>query len=105
IRVVATTKQPAVLVKYFLRFPLIVQVEEQTKTSCVVRLADGSRVSLVAVRPAEFALTLLTETGSQAHLAKLQQVAQSNRKGKSTRGKLDSRSSGPKTEAELYRRW
>jgi len=105
VRVVAKTTKPANVVEYFLRFPLIVQVEEQTKTSCVVRLADGSRVSLVAVRPAEFALTLLTETGSQAHLAKLQQVAQSNRNGKSTRGKLGSSSSAPKTEAELYRRW
>lgn len=106
IRVVAKTKQPAVLIKYFLRFPLIVQVEEQTKMSCVVRLAEGARVSLVAVSPAEFALALLTETGSQAHLARLQKIV-NNGSAKSTRGKSTTRvrTSAPKTEAELYRRW
>ena len=108
IRIVAKTKHPAALIEYFLHFPLIVQVEEQTKTSCIVRLAEGARVSLVAVSPAEFALALLTETGSQAHLAKLQEIA-NNGKARSKRGKSSARptvqSSTPKTEAELYRRW
>jgi DNA polymerase (family 10) len=107
IRFVANTKQPAGLIEHFLRFPLIVQVEAQTETSCIVRLAEGARVSLVAVRDAEFALALLTETGSKAHLAKLQPIAASNEKAKSKRGKV-SRSaqlSSPKTEAEIYRRW
>ncbi|HEX3282293.1 MAG TPA: DNA polymerase/3'-5' exonuclease PolX [Pyrinomonadaceae bacterium] len=106
IRVVAKTKQPAVLIKYFLRFPLIVQVEEQTKTSCIVRLAEGARVSLVAVSPAEFPLALLTETGSQAHLARLQEIAV-NGNAKTKRGKSQTtiRPAAPKTEAELYRRW
>ena len=40
-----------------------------------MRLAEGARVSLVAARPAEFALALLTETGSTAHVNKLQQIA------------------------------
>jgi len=108
IRVVAKTKQPAALIKYFLHFPLIVQVEEQTKASCIVWLAEGARVSLVAVSPAEFALTLLTETGSQAHLTKLQEIA-SNGNARSKRGKSNTRAtarpSTPKTEAELYRSW
>ncbi|MEO7970853.1 MAG: PHP domain-containing protein, partial [bacterium] len=105
IRVVAKTKQPAALIKYFLHFPLIVQVEEQTKASCIVRLAEGATVSLVAVSPAEFALTLLTETGSQAHLTRLQEIA-SNGNAKSKRAKSPpARSSAPITEAELYRRW
>ncbi|MDQ1639335.1 MAG: polymerase [Pyrinomonadaceae bacterium] len=108
IRVVAKTTKPANLVEYFLRFPLIVRIEEQSKTSCIVHLADGSRVSLVAVRPAEFALALLTETGSPAHLAKLQEIA-NNENAKSKRGKSTPRAivraSAPKTEAELYRRW
>ena len=43
--------------------------------ACTVRLADGARVSLVAARPAEFALALLTETGSKAHVNKLHQIA------------------------------
>ena len=108
IRLVAKTKLPASLIEYFLRFALIVQVEAQTKTSCIVRLAEGARGSLVAVSPPEFALALLTETGSQAHLAKLQEIA-NNRSAKSKRGKSNTRAtvrpSAPKTEAELYRRW
>jgi DNA polymerase (family 10) len=108
IRVVGKTPKPANLVEYFLRFPLIVRIEEQSKISCVVQLADGSRVSVVAVRPAEFALALLTETGSPAHLAKLQEIV-NNGSAKSKRGKsttrATARASAPKTEAELYRRW
>jgi DNA polymerase (family 10) len=109
IRLVAKTKQPASLIEHFLRFPLIVQVDAQAKTSCIVRLAEGTRVSLVAVRPAEFALALLTETGSQSHLAKLQEIAAKNGKVKSKRGKANTRRtarlSAPKTEAELYGQW
>jgi DNA polymerase (family 10) len=109
IRLIARATKPANLIEHFLRFPLIVQVEEQTKTSCIVRLAEGARVSLVAVPPAEFALALLTETGSQAHLAKLQEIAANNGQAKNKRGKSNTRAtaqlSDPKTEAELYRRW
>jgi DNA polymerase (family 10) len=75
IRVVANTKRPAELIEYFLRFPLIVQVETQVKEACVVILAEGARVSLVAARPDEFALALLTETGSRTHVNKLQDIA------------------------------
>jgi len=109
IRIVAKTTKPAGLIEYFLRFPSIVQVEEQTKSSCIVRLAEGARASLRAVHPAEFALSWLTETGSQAHLIKLQEIAAGNGKPKAGRGKSSARSrapvSDPKTEAELYRRW
>src|SRR6185295_12785492 len=75
IRLVANTKQPAALIEHFRRFPLIVEVIEQMEEACIVRLADGARVSLVAARPPEFALALLTETGSKAHVRKLQQIA------------------------------
>lgn len=107
IRVVVKTKQPAKLIEYFLRFPLIVQVQEQTKASCTVRFAEGARVSLVAVREADFALTLLTETGSQAHLAKLEQFASAKKKLKGTKssGRVPAAAAYPKTESELYRRW
>ncbi len=108
IRLVAKTKQPASLIEHFLRFPLIVGVEAQAKTSCIVRLAEGARVSVIAVPPQEFALALLTETGSQAHLVKLQQIA-NNGKAKSKRGKVSTRGaarlSAPKTEAEIYGQW
>jgi DNA polymerase (family 10) len=109
IRLVAKTTTPASLMEYFLRFPLIVQVEEQTKTSCTVRLAEGARISLLAVSPKEFTLALFAETGSAMHLAKLQQIAANNGKAKSKRSKVNMRAtaqvSHPKTEAEIYRRW
>src|SRR5712691_1807307 len=109
IRLVADTNRPLSLIEYFLRFPLIVQVEEQTRASCVVRLADGARVSLVAVRPAEFALSLFTETGAKAHVAKIQQIASgkhlgSNRGGGKTPSRKSARAFALKTEEDIYRR-
>jgi DNA polymerase (family 10) len=107
--VVAKTTKPENLIEYFLRFPLMVKVLEQTKTSCLVQLAEGAKVSFVAVRSTEFALTLLTETGSTAHLIKLQEIGTNNGKTKTKRGKSSARATAPvghpKTETELYRRW
>ena len=75
VRLVANSKRPATLIDHFLRFPLIAEVVEQMEEACTVRLAEGARVSLVAARPAEFALALLAETGSKAHVNKLHQIA------------------------------
>jgi DNA polymerase (family X) len=108
IRLVANTKRPAALVEYFLRFRLIVQVLEQMEEACTARLAEGGRVSLVAARPAEFALALLMETGSKAHVSKLHQIAseggnRSEAKGK--RSKTPSRKSARSTkltEEDIY---
>ena len=47
LRIVAgATQNPAALVKHFLRLPLIGGVEQQNRSSCIVRLVDGLRVSL-----------------------------------------------------------
>jgi len=105
IRLVANTKRPAALVEHFLRFPLIVEVIEQMEEACKVRLAEGARVSLVAARPAEFAIALLTETGSKAHVNKLQQIASGDGpRGKSKKGKRPARAKAraPKNEADIY---
>lgn len=71
IRFVGSTSQPSALVEHFLRFPLIVQTETQSENRATVVLADGSRVSLVAVPPDEFAVTLFAETGSSKHVSKI----------------------------------
>jgi DNA polymerase IV (family X) len=71
IRFVGSTNQPAALVQHFLRFPLIVQTETQKENRATVVFADGSRVSLVAVPPDEFAATLFAETGSSKHVSKI----------------------------------
>ncbi len=106
IRIVANTKDPAKLIEHFLRFPLIVQVLEQMEEACVVRLAEGARVSVVAARPAEFALALLTETGSKAHVSKLQRIASGDGAKRSKRSKTrtntSARSAKLQTEEDIY---
>lgn len=109
IRLVANTKRPAALVEHFLRFPSIAQVLEQMEEACTVRLAEGARVSLVAARPSEFGLALLTETGSKAHVNKLQQMASGERPGANDKGKRrkgrarkSARSTELQSEEEIY---
>jgi DNA polymerase (family 10) len=103
IRLVANTKRPPALVEHFRRFPSIAQVLEQMGEACTVRLAEGARVSLVAARPSEFALALLTETGSKAHVNKLQQVASGEghtANGKAKRGRGQTRKSARSTKLQ-----
>jgi len=109
IRLVANTKQPSKLIEHFLRFPLIVEVIERMEEACTVRLVDGARVSLVAARPPEFALALLTETGSKAHVNKLHQIANGEgpeanaKRGKKKRTRRPTRSVGLlKEEEDIY---
>lgn len=108
IRLVANTKQPAALIEHFRRFPLIVEVIEQMEEACTVRLADGARVSIVAARPPEFALALLTETGSKAHINKLQQIANgegpksNTNQGTRKRAPRSPRSAGLLKEEDIY---
>jgi DNA polymerase (family 10) len=75
IRIVGSSNRPAALVEHFLRFPMIVKIEDQTDTSCSVQMTEGARVSLRAVEPNQFALALFWETGSEAHLSKLHEIA------------------------------
>jgi len=99
IRLVANTKRPAALIARFLRYPSVVEVVEQMEEAAIVRLADGARVSLVAARPNEFALALLTETGSKSHVNKLQRIAS----GEDSRPRKKRRTqSGLQTEADIY---
>ena len=79
IRLVASSKNPAAIVKHLLRFPLIIKVTEEADSSCVVEIAEGATVSLRAVEPNQFGLALFWETGSEPHLKKMQDIA--NRKG------------------------
>jgi DNA polymerase (family 10) len=103
IRIVVNTKKPAALVKHFLRFPLIVEVIEQMEEACTVRLAEGARVSLVTAHPSEFALALLTETGSPAHVNKLHQIASdgSRPKSKAKQSKSLGRKTGSSGELRI----
>lgn len=107
IRLVANTKQPATLIAHFLRYPQIAEVIEQMEEACTVRFAEGVRVSLVAARPEEFALALLTETGSRKHIDKLQQIANGEGQKPSHRkaekhAKRSRRRSGLQNEEYIY---
>src|SRR5204863_4370312 len=62
--IVASAKNPKSLVDYFVRFPMVVRTEEESRAHAVVQLSEGFRATLVAVKPEQFAVTLLTATGS-----------------------------------------
>ena len=117
IRVVASTNQPSGLIKHFLRFSLIVQVQHQSANTCTVLLADGTRACVIAVRPGQYLLTLLFETGSEAHLNRLRQLSKvrnlslnnrnvgfQQRSGKPARTMRPTKSSPDiRSEADVYR--
>jgi DNA polymerase (family X) len=117
VHVVASTNQPSGLIEYFLRFPLIVQVLQQSDNACNVLLADGTRAAVIAARPRQYLLTLLFETGSAAHINRLRQLSKvrnlslNNRSvGFQERGVKQARTRRPKkrlpqirSEADVYR--
>jgi DNA polymerase (family X) len=96
IKLVAATNQPAALVQHFLRFPYIVQTESQTDDRASVMFADGSRVSLFATNPDDFAATLFAETGSRAHVSKIARLFNQApaRKGREKRPKVQAHPNG-----------
>jgi DNA polymerase (family 10) len=112
--VVASAKNPRQLINKFLGFPLVIKVNEQSSSMCSVVLSEGLRTTFFAVKPEEFASTLLRATGSKAHLDRLDQIALKRKLKLTEKGieKLDSRESRLKTtgrpvlktEAEIYRR-
>jgi len=101
IRLVAAAKSPKVVLEHFLRFPLIVQTEDCNETNCTVVLAEGARVALTVVKIKDYARTVWRETGAEAHLERLEQLA--TRK----KPKLDLRNpkalaNGPTADVENY---
>lgn len=112
--IVASAKKPKDLIDHFMKLPLVVRVEDQTAQSCSATLSEGFKATLLAVKPAEFANTLLRATGSKAHLDKLEQVATKRKLRLTGKGieKLAAQKSPQtvarlilvKTEAEIYSR-
>ena len=88
IEIVASSKKPEALIEHFLRYPYIVS-SRVDENNCVAQFVDGARVSLTAVTPAEFAVTLFLKTGSEDHLARLPHIEFAK---------------VPKTEAAIYDR-
>jgi len=91
---VVSTNKAAAVIEQFLTFPLILSSQMDGPNSCFAQLADGATVSVTAVPPKEFALTLLVKTGSEAHLNRLQ--LQAERKNVSLPAL-------PRTEEQIYK--
>ena len=75
IRIVTSSNKPASIIGQFLRYPLIVEVIDKSKTDCTVRLADGARVSLLSVLPEQYSRAFLLATGSDDHIERLRQIS------------------------------
>jgi DNA polymerase (family X) len=72
--VVASAKTPKSLVDHFVRFPMVVRTQEESRAHAVVRLSEGFNATLLAVKPDQLAVALLSATGSEAHLRKLEAI-------------------------------
>jgi len=92
---VVSTNKAAAVIEQFLTFPLILSSQMDGPNSCFAQLADGATVTVTAVPPKEFALTLLVKTGSEAHLNRLQVHAER---------KNVSLPALPRTEEQIYKR-
>jgi DNA polymerase (family 10) len=108
--VVASAKKPNELIKHFVKLPLVIRTEEQTSERCSVVLSEGFKATLFAVKPDEFANTLLHATGSKAHLDKLEEVARKRKLKLTEHGmqklaaqKSPARLIRVKTESEIYK--
>ena len=111
--IVASAKKPATLIDHFLRFPLVVRIEEQTPQECSVVLSEGFKARLFAAKPEEYAGTLLTSTGSSSHVKRLGELAAKRKLRLTNRGLLkiksghsiikSSSSARAKTESEIYK--
>ena len=67
---------PAAAIARITTLSRVAAVETRSAASCRVRLADGTRVDLVAAAPEELAPTLLHAVAAPAHFARLQALAE-----------------------------
>ena len=112
--VVASAKKPRALIDHFLRFPLVIRVDEQSPQRCAAVLSEGFKATLFAVKPDQFANTLLRATGSKAHMERLDKIAVKRKLKLTEKGieklgpqrstRTDGRAVLLKTEAEIYHR-
>jgi DNA polymerase (family X) len=100
---VAAARNPATLLDYFARWPSIASVLERDSQKCSVVLSEGFRVTLFAVKPQDYAITLLRTTGSESHLKKLEKVAANRKLTLSAKGiKRGSTAVHVKSESDIY---
>lgn len=105
--IVAAAKEPARLLDHFKRFPLVLRVESETRAQCTAVLSEGYKALVMAVKPDEFALACWRATGSDAHLKRLEPLAEKKKLklgGGNGSNKLRSVSLKFKSESAIYKR-
>ena len=104
--IVASAKKPKALIDQLVRFPLVLSEIERGKDRVTVQLTEGFKATLIAVTPDRFATTLLSATGSEAHLQKLAQLAAKKKIQLPTNGNANRRGVGVKFkgESDIYLR-
>lgn len=104
ITVVAAATQVSTVLEHFAGFPMLIRALERTPYSLVAILNTGIKVSLSVVPPAHFAATLLSATGSDAHLEGLRELALKKHQSLELNGLKEERGQALKREADLYER-
>src|SRR2546423_2066670 len=99
--IVASAKKPQALIDHLVRFPLVLSELERGQDRVTVQLTEVFKATLIAVKPDKFATTLLTATGSEAHLQKLAQLTAKKKIRLPTNGRAGS---DLDREADIYRR-
>jgi DNA polymerase (family 10) len=79
VEIVAGAKNPQAVIESFRRLPLVLSSDVTGPNNCLAQFADGAQVSLTVVTPKEFAGTVFTKTGSEAHVQKLKEYARQKR--------------------------
>jgi len=72
---VITAEAPEAAIARIAKQPRFSSVERSARTSCRLRLPDGTRIDVVACAPADRAATLVHETGVRPHFEELQRRA------------------------------
>ncbi len=105
IQVVVASHEPAIVLDYFCRFPEIVETLEVSPGHCAARLAGDLEIEIDVVLPVDYASTLHNLTGSEKHLAQLEEIARA-RNGRTSIVKRADKSVlpiRPPDEKDIYR--
>jgi len=99
LKIVVATSNAREVLDHFAGFPMLIRLTQREEQSCVAVLHTGIKVTVLAVPPRDFAITLLNATGSDAHLERLNEIAASKT---IDLGPTRSSSSRMESEVEIY---
>lgn len=101
----AGSRDPDELLAHFLNFPLIAEIEDRKKDAVTARLIQGATVRLSVAPPDGYWNLLHRETGSRAHLKRLEGIAKKKRieLGPTMRASGSRKILKVKSEEDIYR--